>query len=235
VQAAGRTVASIRKELAERLSSVLTEPQVDVSVLKYRGRKAYAVGEFKQPGPLPITDVPLRVTDLVTQAGGLTENADRREAVLTHQGQTRRIDLDALYRLGDLSQNVLLQDGDTLNVPQTRYNKVYVMGEVDKPQSLLLPTGAYSLSEALSDAGGLNQTTANGSQVYVMRAGPGGRPQVWHLNANSPDALVLADGFELQARDVVFVDAAAVTRWARVINQMLPTLAGVSTTRALTR
>ncbi len=152
MQAAGRTVASIRRELANRLTTYLTEPQVDVSVLKYRGRKAYAVGQFKQPGPQPITDVPLHVTDLVTQAGGLSDTADLREAVLTHNGLTRPIDLDALYRRGDQSQNVLLRDGDTLDVPEIRYNKIFVLGEVERPQSLPLPYGDYTLSEALSDA-----------------------------------------------------------------------------------
>lgn len=228
VKAAGRRVQDIRSELAQRLSAYLTEPQVDVAILQYRGRKVFAVGQFQKPGPIPLTDVPLRITDLVTQAGGFNETADEREAVLTRNGLAQRIDLYALYHKGDLSQNVPLRDGDIVNVSEKRYNKVFVLGEVVKPQSILLPYGRYSLSEALSDAGGLNATTANGSQVYVLRAVPGARPQVWHLNANSPDALVLADGFRLQERDVVFVDAAAVTRWSRVINQLLPSLGGLT-------
>lgn len=230
VHAAGRTVESIRSELTRRLTDYLMEPQVDVSVLKYLGRRVYAVGQFKSPGPQPITNRPLYVTDLVTQVGGYTDEADLRLAKLTRKnGLVQMLNLDSLYRNGDVSQNVMLHDGDILELPETRYNKIFVLGEVDKPQSMLLPYGRYSLSEALSDAGGLNPTTSNGKQVYVMRAGSGGRPEVWHLNASKPSALVLADGFELQARDVVFVDAAAVTRWARVINQMLPSLSGANT------
>lgn len=235
VKAAGRTVDDIRRELAGRLVQFLTEPQVDVSVLQYRGRKAFAVGEFDKPGPQSISDVPLRVTDLVARAGGLNDKADKREAILTRDGVAHRIDLYALYHDGDLSQNVLLRDGDVLNVQEQRYNKVFVLGEVDKPQSLPLPYGRYSLSEAIADAGGLDPVTSNGSQVYVMRAADSGRPQVWHLNANSPDALILADGFELQARDVVFVDAASVTRWSRVLNQLLPTVGGAANVRSIGR
>lgn len=236
VPAAGRTVDAIRQDLARRLAQYLTEPQVDVSVLQYRGRKAFAVGEFQQPGPQAVSDVPLRVTDLISRSRGLTENADQREAVLTtRDGLTRNIDLYALYHEGDMSQNVLLQDGDILNVPERRYNKLFVLGEVAQPQSILLPYGDYSLSEALSDAGGLNPVTSNGGQVYVLRASDSGRPQVWHLNANSPDALVLADEFQLQARDVVFVDAASVTRWSRVLNQILPSVSGAGTVRSATR
>ncbi|MFA7439144.1 polysaccharide biosynthesis/export family protein, partial [Castellaniella sp.] len=157
VKAAGRSVETIRREMANRLAEYLTEPQVDVSVLKYQGRRAYAVGQFKTPGPQPITNIPLYVTDLVTQAGGLTDQADLRLARLTHMsGVVEPLDLEALYRGGDLTQNVLLQDGDVIDVPETRYNKVFVLGEVEKPQSVLLPYGDYSLSEAISDAGGLN-------------------------------------------------------------------------------
>lgn len=235
VKAAGRTTTDIRAELARSLSVYLTEPQVDVSMLQYRGSKAFVVGEVEQPGPVSITDEPLYVTTLVTNVGGLTENADLSGAILNRQGVLKNVDLYALYYKGDLSQNVLLQDGDILNIPERTQDKVFVLGEVMTPQTQVLPWGRYSLADALGDAGGLNQITARASQVYVLRALDMGRPQIWHLNASSPDALVLADNFLLQARDVVFVDAAAVTRWSRVINQILPTasslLQGVNVTR----
>lgn len=235
VKASGRTTTDIRAELANRLSVYLTEPQVDVSMLQYRGHKAFVVGEVMNPGPVPITDEPLYVTTLLTNVGGLNEDADLAGAILNRQGVLRNLDLYALYYKGDLSQNVLLEDGDILNIPERNQDKVFVLGEVMVPQSRLLPWGRYSLADALGDAGGLNQITARANQVYVLRALDKGRPQIWHLNASSPDALVLADNFLLQARDVVFVDAAAVTRWSRVINQILPTasslMQGVNVTR----
>ncbi|KAB0542994.1 hypothetical protein F7P85_10505 [Kerstersia gyiorum] len=223
IKAAGRTPAQIRTELTQKLTRYLTEPQVDVSVLSYRGRRAFASGELKSPGPRPITDVPLRVTDLVAQSGGLTEKADLRNAILTRKGVAQPLDLYALYYEGDLGQDVLLQEGDIVTVPERRFDKVFVLGEVLAPQSKIMPLGRYTLSEALSDAGGLNQTTSNAAQVYVLRGTDTGRPQIWHLNAKAPDALILADSFELKPRDVVFVDPAAVTRWSRVLNQILPT------------
>lgn len=223
IKAADRTVSDIRAELARKLSAYLTEPQVDVSVLRYRGRKAFVVGKVDKPGPIALTDEPLFVTTLLTEAGGLKEDADLSRAILNRKGVITNLDLYALYYKGDLSQNVLLQDGDIVNVPERNQDKVFVLGEVLRPHSALLPWGRYTLSDALGDAGGLNQITARASQVYVLRAADSGRPEIWHLNASSPDALVLADSFELRARDVVFVDAAAVTRWSRVINQLLPT------------
>lgn len=233
VKAAGRTVGDIRDEMARRLSTYLTEPQVDVSVLKYRGRKAYVVGQVETPGPVPITDEPLFLTTLVTRAGGLRPEADLARVILNRDGVLHSLNLHALYYKGDMSQNLLLQEGDIVNVPQRTQDKVFVLGEVIKPQSTILPWERYSLADALGDAGGLDPVTSKASQVYVIRAADEARPQIWHLDASSPTALVLADSFELQPRDVVYVDAAGVTRWSRVIGQILPTATGLATGRRI--
>jgi polysaccharide export outer membrane protein len=85
-----------------------------------------------------------------------------------------------------------------------------------------MPRGQLTLAEALAEAGGVNPLSANAGQVYVIRSGESARAQIYHLNAASPDALLLADRFALAARDVVYVDAAPVVRWARLINNILP-------------
>ncbi len=222
IKAAGRTVTEIRNDLAKRLTTYLVEPQVDVSVLQYRSQRVFAVGELQTPGTVQVTDVPLTITDLVTQAGGLTPEADLRAATITQNGQTRQLDLYALYYEGDVSQNVRLSNGDIVTIPENRFNKIFVLGEVGEPQSVVMPRGRMTLAEAISDTGGFNPLSANAGQVYVIRGGDNNRPQIWHLNASSPDALILADRFDLQARDVVYVDPAAVARWSRVINNILP-------------
>jgi len=223
IRAAGRTVDAIREELASKLSKYLVDPQVDVAVLNYRGKRAFILGQVEKPGPVPVTDVPLRITDLVSYAGGLKPEADLRRANLLRAGKTVPVDLYALYYEGDISQNIRVEPGDILTVVENRYNKIFVLGEVTKPQSLVMPRGKLSLAEAVSDAGGFNPLTANAGQLYVIRAGKADRPEIWHLNASAPDALVLADRFELQPRDIVYVDPAGVARFARVINNIIPT------------
>lgn len=222
VKAQGRTVMAIRDELARRLAAYLVEPQVDVSVFGYRSQRAFVMGEVATPGQFPINDVPPSVADFIAQAGGLKETADLRAATINRGNREIPIDLYALYYQGDLSQNLRLQTGDVINIPENRYNKVFILGEVGQPQSMVLPRGRYSLAEAVSDAEGFNPLSSNAGHLYVIRAGEGLRPQIWHLNASSPDAMILADAFSLEPRDVVYVDPASVTRWARVINSILP-------------
>lgn len=55
--------------------------------------------------------------------------------------------------------------------------------------------------------------------------------EIYHSDAHSPVAFALAEGFELQARDVVYVDPVPLVRWNRVISLMLPSAQAVSTTR----
>ncbi|MFW7346641.1 MAG: polysaccharide biosynthesis/export family protein [Pigmentiphaga sp.] len=230
VRAAGRTVQDIRDELEKKLSALLVEPQVDVSVLTYRGKRAFVMGQVEKPGVVPITDVPLTVTDLISQAGGLRPEANLKAATLMRSQTSIPIDLYALYYQGDISQNLRLKEGDILTIPENRYNKVFVLGEVTKPQSLLMPRGRLSLAEAVSDSGGFNPLSANAGQLYVIRSGESGRPQIWHLNAAAPDALVLADRFDLKPRDIVYVDPAGVARFGRIINNIIPTASVIRAT-----
>ena len=223
VEAAGRTVQDIQATLAQGLARVIRNPQIDVSVLQYRSQRVVVAGEVRTPGPQVLTDVPPSLAEAIAQAGGLTADADLSQVTVTRGNRSVRVDLYAYFYEGRTAQNLRLEPGDVVNVPDRRFNKVFVLGEVNRPSSLVMPRGRLTLAEALSDSGGVNPLTANSGQVYVIRDG-GPKPQIYHLNAASPEALVLADRFDLRARDVVFVDSVAVVRWGRIVTNVLPTL-----------
>jgi polysaccharide export outer membrane protein len=234
VQVAGRTREEVRLDLTERLSSYVRDPQLQILVAAYRGKRAQIAGEVIQPSAVPITDVPLRVQDAIALAKGLTPEADPAHVTLTRGGEVHVLDLLALYERGDTAQNWVLQDGDVVHVPDRNRNKVFVLGEVKKPASKVMPRGRMTLADALGDAEGLDLVYANPGEIYVFR-GQYEAPEIYLLDASSPDALLLATHFQLEPHDVVFVSTYNLGRFSRVINQILPTVQGIWQTYDIVR
>ena len=222
VKVAGKTIDQIRVDLTRKLSRYIKRPQLDVSVVAFNSQKVYVSGQVKQPGNQPISDVPMRVADAINAAGGTGETADITNVVLTRDGKKQVLNLVALYSFGDISHNKLLRDGDILYVPENTTNKVYVMGEVKKPGALPLADGRMTLAEAIS-TGGVDQNAAAPGKIYVLRK-QGDKAMAYHLDASEPDALILATAFQLKPLDIVFVSTAGVSRWNRVMTQLLPTV-----------
>ncbi|WP_417615576.1 polysaccharide export protein [Oceanisphaera sp.] len=232
IQVAGLKVSEVRDLISKRLARYVESPQVDVTIAAFRSKWVYVTGEVENPGTLPITNIPLTLVDAVSKAGGVTEHADWQTVVLNRGEQTYRFSLRDLYKDGDVSQNMLLQPNDVININRNDDSKVFVLGEVGKQQTLPMGRNGKTLAEALADAEGISQVTANATGIFVFRRAPqesGRIADVYQLNAKNAAALVLADSFRLQERDIVYVTAAPVSRWNRVIGQLLPTLSGLNT------
>jgi polysaccharide biosynthesis/export protein len=231
VPVAGQTVEEIRARIAGDLDRFVTDPQVDVRVVTFRSQKVYVTGSVRQPGILPITDQPLTVLDAINQAGGFDELADRRTAVITRGDREMRLDILALYASG--RGNALLENEDVLFIPDNHNNRVFIMGETVRQRSVPLHEGRLSLAEALTEAEGLYLGVADTRSIFVLRGREvfdadrtlrGIRPEVYHLDARSGTALLLAEGFQLEPRDIVYVASTGVVRFNRVIQQILPTV-----------
>ena len=235
VKVAGLNEFQIRERLASRLSAYVNDPQITVRVQAYRSARVYVDGEVRNPGVLPITDIPMTLPEALNLAGGMTAEADRSSLMLTRAGKTTRIDLPALARSNIDPTRILLKDGDLLRVVSRQDSKVYLMGDVYLPTAQVMHDGNVTLAAALGEAGGVRPESGNPRQVYVIRRGTNGEPEIYHLDASRPIAYVLAADFRLQPRDIVFVDAAPVVRWNRVISNLLPSYNAVYTTRAITR
>ena len=219
---AGLRTDEIQRKLTTALSTYLVKPQVTVRMASYRARQVYVDGQVRNPGALSLTDVPLSFYDAISRAGGFSDSADQSDIVLVRGGASQRIDVPQLLAQGLNPSKLYLKENDLLRVTSRDDNIVYVMGEVNKPGSAApRRDGRLSLADALAQAGSINSNTADAAQMFVIRPGDDA-PQVFHLDSRSPVSMLVANEFELQPKDIVYVDGSGLVRFNRVLSLLMP-------------
>jgi polysaccharide export outer membrane protein len=229
LKVAGMTVTEARARLAGELLKVLQKPQVDLKVLAFRSQKIFVGGEVKTPGVYTVTDVPFTLAEAVNRSGGFLPTADDSHMILSRGDKTWVLDFQSLMTQGNRIGKIYLKEGDSLQVPNTLESPVYMLGEVTRAGTLPMLHGALSLAKALSDAGGILGTSADARSIYVIRQGQAANAvDVYHLDARNPTAMILADRFNLNPRDVIYVDAGTLVRFSRVMGLILPTVTAIT-------
>jgi len=145
---AGRKIEKLLKE-----KGYIKAPQVSLKVKEFSSHKITVMGQVKSPGEYRLKGES-RVADLITQAGGLQENAaDVIFVVKDENGKSVRHEIDVLqFYKGDMSQNIKITSGDFILVP--KMNTFYVHGEVKRPGVYRLERG-MTVMQALSVGGGI--------------------------------------------------------------------------------
>jgi len=136
------------------------------------------------------------VTRAIQTAGGITPLADIRQIEVRRQRkdgtqQLIALDLWQLLETGALTNDIILQQGDTIVVPTATSIdlaeapqvalasfspgaiRVNIVGEVISPGTLELPPNT-SLNQALLAAGGFNNSRARKDDVELIRLNPNG-------------------------------------------------------------
>ncbi len=192
----------IQTSAAPNLAEAPALASASFSAPKSQPLNIAVVGEVAKPGAYTVTvsDAGERptVTRAIKQAGGLTQSADIRRVIIrrpTQSGSEQLIaaDLWQLLNAGDLQQDIILQQGDTILIPTaTRFNvaegtqlaatnlaadltqplNIAVVGEVNRPGSHTVkadkPGELPTVTRAIQQAGGITQL-ANIRQIQVRR------------------------------------------------------------------
>ncbi len=182
--------------------NVLLEPG-DVIVVSQSEDRVHVLGEVTKPGYYDLREGE-RLLDVIQKAGWFTPKAGPdRISIMRNDGQQVRVDLVAFLQKGAAEQNVLLQPGDVIYVPETD-NRAAVIGEVKNPGSYVVRPG-MRVANLLLDAGGPTDK-ANLRDVALVRQ-VNGRPTVVRINLEQ----YLRQGgevglnLEVAPGDVVFV------------------------------
>lgn len=174
IKLAGRSPAQGETEISQRLSKggFILKPFVSLNVVQYRSQQISVLGRVNRPGKFTLEKIS-RMTDALALAGGIIiDGADTVTLVRTRDGKPEYSDIDviALFKEGGEASNVLIQDGDILNV--ARQHVFYIYGEVQRPGAFRLEQG-MSVVQALTMGGGV---TARGTQrgIKILRRDTGG-------------------------------------------------------------
>jgi polysaccharide export outer membrane protein len=234
VHAEGRTVGEIRVELTQKLRTYLTDPQVEVAVQEFRAHRVMVTGAVGEPRPTRLTNVPLRLIDLINGAG-TDEMSDLAHVVLRRQGREYTVNVRAFLEHGVMRQNPVLLPGDTVHVPRDTESQAFVFGEISTAE-VPLAAGDKSLTEVLAEVGGIDRTRANAKGIFVFRRTDverEGFDVVFQFDLSDAATLVLMKDFPIAPQDIIFVTKDPVTRWTDSVSRVLAPASSLLQARAI--
>jgi polysaccharide biosynthesis/export protein len=126
IVASGKTPTQLAREIEQRLTKYIQEPNVTVIVRGFIGppdRQVRVIGEATDPIAIPYRDH-MTLLDVMIATKGLTKYAAGNRAVIVRtdpdgKQQTIKVRLSDLIKSGDIGQNIEMNPGDTLIVPQS--------------------------------------------------------------------------------------------------------------------
>jgi len=159
VSVAGLSLAEAQAKITQLLQKdYIRNPQVRVEVDQFKARSVIVNGEVRNPGKVALPGTTISLLEALILAGSPTTNA-ANEVIVIHPPKAGEKPSDPItvnrkdLELGRAGRDVVLQDGDIVNVPQAK--RFYISGFVKNPGYYVLDTGT-TVSQAIVLAGGLN-------------------------------------------------------------------------------
>jgi polysaccharide biosynthesis/export protein len=225
VKVQGLTITRTREKLQEGLQKYVKEPWVMVEVAEYHSQPLYLLGQFKNSGTFYL-DRPLTLVQGLSLGSGFDQAANLRGARISRGGRIMRVDLADLLLSGDSSQNIWLQGGDTIYIPDNRNQQVFVFGAVKKPGPVPIPTAGLNLAQTIAEAD-FRDTGFDIRHIRIIRSISPTRGELLIVDF---DKILRGEAvpLQLQEGDIVFVPKSSFGSWNDAIAEMLPTLQTVS-------
>jgi polysaccharide export outer membrane protein len=221
VQARGRTPAEIQADIVQKLKSRALEPQVVVALAQQNTSLVSVLGDVRTAGRFPASPSGERILDDIARAGGPVNQGYDLWVSLERKGHRATVPFGAL--LYEPANNIYVQPNDVIfvyNQPQTFVG----FGAAGNQGQFKFDAWRLSLAEAVGKQGGLNDTLADPSMVFLYRGetrevaaqlgvdcskyeGPI-IPIIYHVNFRDPSGYFLAQNFEMRNKDVIYTSNA---------------------------
>jgi polysaccharide export outer membrane protein len=230
LKVAGFTPREIDQLTTDILKKYERNPRVDVYVLKARSKFASIFGEVQSLSrqPTGAGTYPLRgkenLVEFLSRVGGPTKEANLNNVQIIRDGKTVLLNLSRAIKQGDLSENAIIDDGDTIFVPSLAQSKrqVYVLGQVAKA-GIVEFTGEINFLDAISKSGGLTDN-AYLPDIRILRADRD-QPQILAVNFQRfLEKGDLTQNLALVDKDILIIPSRPIANWNKFIADISPSI-----------
>jgi polysaccharide export outer membrane protein len=221
IHCAGRTVRQVQAQIIAALRGKANETQALVQIVQTTDNAVTVTGDVNHPGRFPLMTNGTRLLDAISAAGGATGKARDMLVELSRGGVVKNVRMADL--LADPVQNIYLRSDDVVTLDQEPQTLV-VLGAMHHNSEVPFGKSRVTLVEAIGNGGGLSDEFADPDGVFVLRYEKlavarslsttplpdylqvGDMvPVVYQINFKTADGLLLAQGFVMRDRDLVYV------------------------------
>jgi polysaccharide export outer membrane protein len=229
IDAAGKSPEEAEKEIVAALAGKAIDPQVLVIVKDSHVNAVTVAGELVHGARIPLASAGSRLLDVIAAAGGSRAPVRDTYVELSRRGVTASIPLATL--VAEPSENIFAEPGDILTLVH-RTKVITVFGATGRNTAVTFNADRMFLNEVLAKGGGLNDSQADPSAVYLLRYengavartlgepafGSQGVPVAYRLDLSKVASYHLAQRFPVHDKDIVYVADAEVTPLEKVLN-----------------
>jgi polysaccharide export outer membrane protein len=116
IKAAGMTTLQLTDIVTEKLRTYFNNPEVNIQVLRINSKKYYVSGQVRKPGAYTLSS-PKTFLEAISEAGGPVEFAKSKAILILRGHQKFLFNYNDVSKGKHMEQNLLVQDGDFINVP----------------------------------------------------------------------------------------------------------------------
>jgi len=248
IPAAARTLPDIQQAIVARLRNRAIEPQVVVSLNQQHSSVVSVLGDVNTPGVLALNSVGERLLALIARAGGPKYEAIESYVTLHRDGKQVRVLLSRVVH--DPKENIFIRPNDVIFL--TRESPTFTaLGALNQNvfgqnSEFAFDTETLTLSQAIGKAGGLNDQQSDPAEVFIYRYEDRPLlqklgvdtarftyeriPTIYHVNLRDPSGMLLASGFQIRTKDVMYVTNAKVVDYYKLLSLINNTANSVSNT-----
>jgi len=233
----GQTPAQARREIQNRISSIVPSAQVQLEMTPGPNNAVDLVSGVAKPGSYPLIDRNYKILSLIAQGGGIAPDLRNPMVRLQRGGGTYNIRAERLF--ADASHNITMRGGDNVVVLEDqRYFTAF--GASGSEELVRFEQESITALEAMSLIGGLSEGRANPKGVLVLRdygqsalradgTGPAKAQVIFAFDMTSADGLFAARKFHVQPQDTVMATESTVTS-VRTVLGLVGSVFGVANT-----